>query len=258
MSINDHNPFQAPTARVADPGTLLGGRFLSEGRKVPAGNGWLWITQGWDLFKQSPGMWIGVYLIFTLMVMAMSLIPLAGMAVNLLMPVFMGGIMLGCKALEEGEELQINHLFAGFSDHLGPLVLVGVAYLVGMVAIVVMVGITAALLIPLMMASRDLAALAFIPILLAILVALLLLIPMVMAIWFAPPLIVFHALQPIEAMKASFVICLKNFVPFLVYGLALAGLCIVAALPCFLGFLVLGPVIMASIYTSYRDMFIQE
>ncbi|OQA31527.1 MAG: hypothetical protein BWY57_02323 [Betaproteobacteria bacterium ADurb.Bin341] len=258
MSMNDHNPFQAPAARVADPGSSLGGRFLPEGRKVAAGNGWLWIVQAWELFKQSPGMWIGVYLIFTLMVMAMSLIPLAGMAVNLFLPVFMGGIMLGCKALEEGEELQINHLFAGFSDHLGPLVLVGVAYLVGMVAIVVMVGITAALLIPLMMASRDLAALAFIPVLLAILVALLLLIPMVMAIWFAPPLIVFHALPPIEAMKASFVICLKNFVPFLVYGLALAGLSIVAILPCFLGFLVLGPVIMASIYTSYRDMFIQE
>jgi uncharacterized membrane protein len=56
-------------------------------------------------------------------------------------------------------------------------------------------------------------------------------------------------------MKASFVGCLKNIVPFLLYGVVMIVLCIVAAIPAGLGFLVLGPVAVASMYTGYRDIF---
>ena len=49
--------------------------------------------------------------------------------------------------------------------------------------------------------------------------------------------------------------CLKNFVPFLLYGVVLLVLCFVAAIPLGLGFLVLGPVAIASIYAGYRDIF---
>jgi hypothetical protein len=43
--------------------------------------------------------------------------------------------------------------------------------------------------------------------------------PIVMAIWFAPALVVFNAMQPVDALKASFHACLKNTLVFLVYGL---------------------------------------
>jgi uncharacterized membrane protein len=91
--------------------------------------------------------------------------------------------------------------------------------------------------------------------LLAVLIALALMIPVLMAIWFAAPLVVFHQLGAIEALKSSFNACLRNIVPFLIYGLILLGLAIVASIPFGLGWLVLGPVLVASLYTAYRDIF---
>ena len=76
-----------------------------------------------------------------------------------------------------------------------------------------------------------------------------------MATWFAPALIVLHELAPIAALKASFYACLRNWIPFLIYGLAMLVLGILAAIPVGLGFLVLIPVLVASVYTAYRDIF---
>ena len=90
---------------------------------------------------------------------------------------------------------------------------------------------------------------------LAILVMLALMIPVAMAVWFAPGLAALNERGAVEAMKESFTGCLKNIVPFLVYGVVLLGLSIVASIPLWLGWLVLGPVVAASIYTAYRDIF---
>jgi uncharacterized membrane protein len=76
-----------------------------------------------------------------------------------------------------------------------------------------------------------------------------------MAVWFAPALVIFHDLAPLAAMKASFAVCLKNMLPFLVYGVILLVLCFVAAIPMFLGFLVLLPVLIGAHYASYVDLF---
>ena len=91
--------------------------------------------------------------------------------------------------------------------------------------------------------------------LLAWLIALALMVPVFMAVWFAPPLAVFNELGAFDALKASFLGCLKNIVPFLIYGLILFCLAFLATIPVLLGWLVLGPVIGASIYTSYRDIY---
>ena len=82
--------------------------------------------------------------------------------------------------------------------------------------------------------------------------------PLLMALWFAPALVVFHDVQPMAAMKASFFACLKNIVPFLVYGLIGLLLLIVALIPFGLGLLVFGPVLWATTYTGYRDIFIRQ
>ena len=90
---------------------------------------------------------------------------------------------------------------------------------------------------------------------LALLVMMALAVPLYMALWFAPSLIVFNQLKPLAAMKASFFGCLKNLVPFFLYGVIMIVLCIIAAIPLGLGYLVLGPVAIASVYASYRDVF---
>jgi hypothetical protein len=256
----DNNPFKAPDARVADAGAASG-EFVLEGQRVPAGNGVAWISKGWGMFKQAPGTWIGITLVFMVIMIILSLIPVINLLASLIGPVMVGGLMLGCKALDDGEDLQISHLFSGFSGHAGNLILVGVIYLAGAVGIGVVVvllggglGFGAA-----MMSGGGASAAAFVlPILVMMLVGLALIIPLAMAIWYAPALVVLHNVAPFEAMKSSFFACIKNFVPFLVYGLVILVLAILATIPLALGWLVLIPVMYASIYTSYKDMFIRE
>jgi uncharacterized membrane protein len=69
--------------------------------------------------------------------------------------------------------------------------------------------------------------------------------------------VVFHGQSAAQAMKASFVACLKNIVPFLVYGVLTFLLAILASIPFGLGWLVLGPVLAGSLYAGYRDIFFE-
>jgi uncharacterized membrane protein len=58
-------------------------------------------------------------------------------------------------------------------------------------------------------------------------------------------------------MKGSFTGCLKNVLPFLLYGAVLLLLSVIATLPLLLGWLVLGPVFAGSVYASYRDIYLK-
>jgi uncharacterized membrane protein len=260
----DNNPFKAPTAQVADFGGqgTQAGDFIPEGRRVPAGNAIGWLAGGWELFKQAPGIWIGMIIIwsviFTVLLM-LSAIPavtlLAYPVCYMLAPVLMGGFMLGCRALDDGDELTVGYLFAGFSNHFGNLLLVGLLYLVGAIAIgfLMMVLIGGSFMTA--FAGGQVSPWA---VLLPVLLGAALSIPLAMAVWYAPALVVLNEVAPFEAMKASFFTSIRNFVPFLLYGLVVFVLAIVATLPIMLGWLVLAPVLVASVYASYRDMFYES
>ena len=93
--------------------------------------------------------------------------------------------------------------------------------------------------------------------LLAILIAMLLIIPVLMAFYFAPALILFHDLDVVSALKRSFTGCLRNILPFLLFGIAMFFLSILAMIPLMLGFLVLSPIAMITIYVAYREIFLE-
>ena len=234
--------------------------FIASGRTVPAENGWKWIVQGWNLFKRAPGIWIALMVVFIVISIVLAFIPVLGsIASFVLTPVFTAGMMIGCRALDEGGELKIEHLFAGFRERFATLLTVGVLYLVAVVVIALVAGlVTGVKLFSLMgggAVDPGAAVSAALSILLALLVMLALLVPVFMAIWFAPALVVFQERGAVEALKASFGGCLKNIVPFLVQGVILLAASIVASIPFGLGWLVLGPVLVASIYTAYRDIY---
>ena len=252
------DPYAAPRSRVADvPARGEDGQFNPEGETVPAGNGWKWITDGWELFRRQPGVWILMIVVFLLISFLIALIPIVGsIASNLLWPVFAGGFMLGCHELARGGELQLGHLFAGFRDQFGKLALLGVLYLVALIVIVfVAFAVTGLGFGALFGGGGRAGGLGYMSILLATLVALALIVPVAMAFWFAPALVVLNDMGIGDSLKASFAACLKNIVPFLVYGVILIGLAIVASIPIFLGWLVLGPTLAASMYAAYRDIY---
>lgn len=254
------NPYAAPKATVADAVSPQQGNFVPGGHGVPAGNGWTWIADAWELFKRQPGTWIAIVVVLFVMAMVAAFIPFVGsVAMMVLFPVFTGGLMLGCHALAEGGRLEFGHLFAGFRDRAGALAAVGALYLVATMAIALVVGLVTGVGMMTMMtgpgADAAKAAGALTGILLASLVMMALMIPVLMAVWFAAPLVVFHERGAVDALKESFAGCLKNIVPFLVYGVIFLVLGIVASIPLALGWLVLGPMAAASIYTAYRDIY---
>jgi hypothetical protein len=254
------NPYAAPKAAVADETVVLNADFVPGGQSRPIGHGWTWIAEGWELFKRQPGMWIGIVLLLFVIMIAAAFIPfLGGLLMSLFGPVFAAGIVIGCKALDTGGELEIGHLFAGFRERTGTLVGVGALYLAASLVIMLVVGLIMGVGMFTMMGGGDPQAMAAmgITMVLAMLVMFALLLPAIMAIWFAAPLVVFHEHGAIDAMKASFFGCLKNILPFLWYGVILFVFSIFASLPLLLGWLVLGPVLAASIYTSYRDIYLE-
>jgi len=254
------NPYAAPKAAVADEAIVLNADFVPGGQSRPAGNGWTWIAEGWELFKRQPGLWIGMILLAAVIFIAASLIPIVGpLATTLFGPVFAAGVMVGCKTLDSGGELELGHLFAGFRERTGTLIAVGALYLAATVVVIVVVSLVMGVGMMTMMGAGDpqeVAAMGM-TIVLAVLIMFALLLPAVMAIWLAAPLVVFHEHGAIEAMKGSFAGCLKNILPFLVYSVVLFVFAIAATLPLMLGWLVLGPVFAASVYASYRDIYLK-
>jgi hypothetical protein len=232
-----------------------------ESRVVEAVRGWRWIVEGFALFRRTPLIWVVLTIVLFAIAFGLGKIPLIGQFVfYLLSPVFLAGLMIGCRDLERGEELEIGHLVAGFRHNTSQLITLGGVYLVGQVLIFgVLLLIGGAALMEAFNAGPKADPQVIMnslgPITFALLVAFSLSVPLMMAIWFAPLLVVFDSVPPVAALKASFLACLKNMLPFLVYGAALVLLAFIAAIPFGLGFLVLFPTIFGSLYASYKDVF---
>jgi hypothetical protein len=252
-----NNPFQAPTAHVEDARSGGDGTLADEPNRVGAGQGSAWWSGGWGLFREATGLWIGMSVVLFILIMLISLIPVVGsLAVNIFMPVISGGLMLGCRSIENGEGLSFNHLFAGFQKNFGQLALVGVFYLIGVVVIVL--GVVALGVGGAMVGGSMGSGAAFSSIMLAVLLGLGLGVPLAMSMWFAPALVALNDLQAIEAMKLSFQGSWRNMVPFLIYGVIGFVLAILASIPLGLGWLALVPTMICSTYISYKAIFVAE
>ena len=247
-----------PSPAEIDPELTL----VIPGKGRPAGAGMDWIKEGWSLFTRAPLMWIVSLVLIFVVAVVISLIPFIGSLIfQVFQPVIGGGYMVACRSLEKGGEFEIEHLTAGFSKRFGPLAILGLIFLVGWVAIMLVFFVFAGMsLIPAFMSGDANEAAARIMasgtmILLAGLVMMALMVPLTAAYWFAPALVMMHDMKPLEAMKASFFACFRNILPFLVYGIVLCILGIIAIIPFGLGMLVLVPVAIASVYIGYRDIF---
>jgi uncharacterized membrane protein len=256
------NPYAAPRARVEDvPTSLPDGEFIPTGRAVPAGNGWRWIADAWAFTGLQRGTFIGVFLLWALIALLLGFIPILGSILSaLIMPVITAGFILGCDARRRGQELEVAHLFAGFKTHAGKLITLGAVYL-GFFLALVLIGIVTfgstvgTLFLGTAQPTPEEMTGLFVTIMLAALVMLALSLPMYMAMWFAGPLIVLAQHDVGAALKTSFGACLKNILPFLIWSIAVFFLSILASIPLALGWLLLGPVLIASVYLSYRDIF---
>ena len=260
-----------PSQPVADAGR--GGAPAPSPRAVDADRGLAWWSEAWRLFTPAAGVWLLIIILLIILNIVLAAVPLVGhVSGQLLFPIFAGGLMLGCRAVDRGEPMTVGHLFAGFSTRTGPLFILGLIYTAIAIAIALIVfGLLlvffGAAIVSNLWHLQDLqelqdpwAAVSMLgslglAILVGLLVFLLLYLPLVMAIWFAPALVMLGGLSPGAALKASFSGCLRNVVPFLIYGVIGVVLAVLATIPFGLGWFVLGPVLYATIYAGYCDIF---
>lgn len=238
-------------------------------RVVAAGRGWDWIVQGFELFKRNPGIWVAITVIWILLNMAASITGAGALAAPLFAPVLLGGMLIGCARLVRDQELEINHLFAGFKQPFLPLLGVGVGLLIAQWAVALIAGMLALMLgagtflsgatlsgsaSETAIAASVLAGLG-ISILVVVMVALLLYGVVLMAFTFAPALAVLGNVAPIAAIQSSFKAAWANWRPLTIASLIALPLCIIAAIPLMLGYLVLIPVLIGASYAAYRDIY---
>ena len=255
--MNEPNPYSAPASNLEQTGEHS--FTLTEPKAVAAGRGWGWIAEGFDYFRRSPGPWILTVIVAAVIYIGLSLIPLVGqIAIMVTYYVWIAGFMIGCRAQDDGQPFAVNHLFAGFQNPAKLMILSVLMTVVSFVIMMVAVGPIYMEMLqggsepsPEMMEAVTDPTGFWLP----FLVAMLLMLPLVMALWFAPALVALHDVAIGTALKLSFAGCLKNIVPMLLYGIVGFILVIIGSIPLMLGLLVVMPVLTASVYASYKDIF---
>ena len=235
------------------------------GKHVGAGAGWRWIVEGWRLFARAPLMWIISMVVLFIAMLVMNLVPIVGgIAFQLLQTVIWAGFIAACRSLETGGDFEIEHLMAGFTHRFGSLMVVSLIFVgLGLLIAIAYFGAVGFSVMGAALSGDNEAVrrallgsvgIAIVGALVALLVA----VPLIAAYWFAPALVFMHDVGPVDAMKASLGASIRNILPFLVYGLVMFVLLIIAAIPFGLGMLVVVPLSITSAYASYRDIFTEE
>jgi uncharacterized membrane protein len=233
-----------------------------EPRRLQSRQGWEWIKKGYALFVKAPLLWIVLLFICMIAAVAISSVPVIGEPlVSLLTPAVLVGLMVGCRALGQGGELELAHLFSGFKQHTSQLVtLGGISLVIQFLILGLMMVAGGATLVGILMSGQPqtdpnvmmqaLAGAGF-----AVLIGIVLFSLLMMAMQYAPLLVYFRNVPPLHAMKLSVLAFLYNVGPMLVYGVTFLFLAMLASLPMFLGWVVLLPIVFTSLYASYSDIF---
>ncbi|MCB1864774.1 MAG: hypothetical protein KDG50_05050 [Chromatiales bacterium] len=266
--MSDHNPYEPPKADLERHIEVAADHLAEPPRRHGAAQGWNWIANGFRMFGANPLNWVLICVITLIFMMILSFIPIVSLISYPLGIVFNAGIMFGAHEQHRGGRLEVEHLFSGFKRNTGNLFALGFLYLVGAILVLIVGALmffSSGGLDFLQMSMtgqqpdpEQLQQMFSGTFWIMLLVMFVLFIPLIMAIWFAPALVILNDVGPIEAMQLSFRACLRNIWPYLIYGLVWIPILIIAVIPLGLGLLVVYPAMMASIYVAYRDILIED
>lgn len=248
--------------------------------KLPARRGWLWLTSGFAIFRKNPPLLTFLVISYWMLAAMMNMVPLIGTVIaTLCIPAFSVSLMNACRDLDQGRPIGPLTLFSGFRENPRALLTLGGIYLGATIAILAISSLLdGGLLLQMMLlgtppGEEALSSDAFLA---ATRLALLLLVPLVMAFWYAPALAAWHGFPAVKALFFSFVACLRNWRAFIAYVAAIVvfatlipgvilGL-LAAVMPESVSFfallftvpliLIFAPTLFASFYASYRDVFV--
>ena len=243
----------------------------SEPQKVAVGRALSWLTEGWALMMKEPLVFAAMSVISLVAIFIISLVPLLGsLAVTLLWPAMVAGFFLAFKHAKQQQAVTANDLFEPFK---APASLIGVGgmYLLASIVLFLVLGLVAFLslgsITAIMNGQIDMGRM-FVGLIIITLIATPASLALAMAFIFAPVLVHEHQVPVIEAIKRSFIGCLRNILPFIVFFIilmvALFVVGIFVAIP-LLGWLIgiavailYLPLFCGALFCAYRDIFVNH
>ncbi|MGZ5040135.1 MAG: BPSS1780 family membrane protein [Usitatibacter sp.] len=217
-----------------------------------------WIVAAFELFRRAPLAWVALCSAWIVITLVLLVVPLVGQAVaNFLQPVFFASFAIVAYKQAAGEPVLMADLFSGFKRNLRALVNLGILILVAVLAIIFAMGLIG---LPVSAPAGETATINdYLESLRGkewiIALTFLLIVIVKSAVWFAPPLIAFHGMGAIEAIRWSLYAAISNIGAMIVYGALLFAIFFVAFIPWGLGLVVAIPVMAISSYTGYREVF---
>ncbi|WP_151638884.1 BPSS1780 family membrane protein [Noviherbaspirillum aerium] len=193
--------------------------------KLPANAGWLWVKQGFALFRKQPAEMSTLFLAYMFLMVVVGILPLLGQILPMvLIPVFSMAFMQACVQVEDGKKVYPNLLLAGFrSPAFLSLVKLGFLYLIAAVAAIAASALIDGGVFWQVMSSNkamDAETIRNSNMSLGMMLSALVYTPAAMAFWYAAPLIAWQKMGIGKAIFYSFFAVKRAGKAFLVYGLA--------------------------------------
>jgi hypothetical protein len=185
-----------------------------------AKTGWLWIKEGFSLFKKQPVGFNLLFLAYFFIMHIISIIPLMKIVSLITLPLFSMAFMVACREVKRGNKISAKQIIAQLRDpSTKTLLLLGVLYpLAALAALGISSLADGGLLWQAAVGSGvDPEAIPDSNILNAVLVFFLLCIPAGMAFWYAAPLIAWHNMSLSKALFYSFFTVYRTGRAFIVY-----------------------------------------
>ena len=190
--------------------------------RLPAITGWNWIKQGFALFRKQPLEMSTLFLAYMFLTIFSGVIPVLGQILPLLLvPVFSMSFLQACIQLEQGKRIYPKLLLSGFRlPAFRSLVLLGLLYLLCAVgAVAASALLDGGVFLRVMSGHEVFNAETVRNSGGAMLLSAALFTPVMMAFWFAAPLIAWQKMGVGKALFFSFFAVHRAGRAFLVYGL---------------------------------------
>ncbi|MCA1324354.1 BPSS1780 family membrane protein [Herbaspirillum sp. alder98] len=195
-------------------------------QKIPAKEGWLWVKQGFALFRKQPAEISTLFLCYSFLMLITGVIPVLGQLLPLiLMPVFSMAFMQACVQIEKGQRVYPNLLLIGFrSPARNALLKLGLLYLLAATVVVAISrlvdgGIFWQAMMGGGLSGAEMAA-GTGSMSIAMVVAAVLYVPALMALWYAAPLIMWQQMPLGQALFYSFFAVKRAGAAFLLFALS--------------------------------------
>src|SRR5271166_3777571 len=192
-----------------------------------ARRGLFWLRQAFSMFRAAPLRWLLLIAAYYVIVAVAQLGPwpaLGKFAAAILKPVFAVGFLAAAWGQERGGQPQFADLFRGFRSNLWALLPLGLVFFAGMsLAVAATAVVDGGALIAWGAGGEDPSeeVLASGRLQLALLFGVACALPTLLALWFAPALVVFHDAGALTALRTSLRAALVNWRPAAAFAIAI-------------------------------------